>query len=128
MATMAKALGCRGVLCDGPARDLDEIREIGDFQLLCTGASPGHGPQSVQAIQVPVSDVCGMDISPGEIIHMDENGATKLPPDRVGDVLRNATELQNAEDKQLARVRECRTAAEIRELLMKGHAYGDRPR
>lgn len=127
MATMAKALGCRGVLCDGPARDFDEIREIGDFQLLCTGASPGHGPQSVQAIQVPVSDVCGMDISPGEIIHMDENGATKLPPDRVGDVLRNATELQNAEDKQLARVRECRTAAEIRELLMKGHAYGDRP-
>ena len=28
MATMAKALGCRGVLCDGPARDFDEIREI----------------------------------------------------------------------------------------------------
>ena len=43
MATMAKALGCRGVLCDGPARDFDEIREIGDFQLLCTGASPGLG-------------------------------------------------------------------------------------
>ena len=32
-----------------------------NFQLLCTGASPGHGSQSVQAIQVPVS-VGGMDV------------------------------------------------------------------
>ena len=61
MATHMKTLGCRGVVCDGPARDFDELREMGNFQLLCTGASPGHGSQSVQAIQVPVS-VGGMDV------------------------------------------------------------------
>jgi len=46
MATHMKTLGCRGVVCDGPARDFDEIREM-NFQLLCTGGSPGHGSQSV---------------------------------------------------------------------------------
>ena len=28
MATHMKTLGCRGVVCDGPARDFDEIRPV----------------------------------------------------------------------------------------------------
>ena len=28
MATHMKTLGCRGVVCDGPARDFDELRHI----------------------------------------------------------------------------------------------------
>ena len=47
MATHMKTLGCVGVVSDGPARDMDEIREMGDFQVLCTGTSPGHGQQDV---------------------------------------------------------------------------------
>ena len=55
------------------SRDLDEVRPMG-FQYMLTGVTAGHGAMAVQAVNVPVS-VGGMDVAPGEIIHMDENGA-----------------------------------------------------
>jgi len=123
MATHMKTLGCRGVVCDGPARDFDEIRPM-DFQLLCTGASPGHGSQSVQAIQVPVN-IGGMDVAPGEIVHMDEHGATKFPANKMNDVIALCKQLQAKEDDDLSRVRKCKNSAEIRAVL-EGHAYGEK--
>ena len=48
------------------------------FQLLLGGVTTGHGEMGVQAVHVPVS-VGGMDVAPGELIHMDENGAVKFP-------------------------------------------------
>lgn len=45
---------------------------------MLTGVYPGHGPMGVKAVNTPVS-ICGMDAAPGEIIHMDENGAVKIP-------------------------------------------------
>jgi 4-hydroxy-4-methyl-2-oxoglutarate aldolase len=38
------------------------------------------------SVQVPVS-IGGMDVAPGEIIHMDENGAVKFPADKLEPVL-----------------------------------------
>ena len=32
MATHMKTLGCRGVVCDGPARDFDEIRPVREIE------------------------------------------------------------------------------------------------
>ena len=115
-------LGCVGVVCDGPARDMDEIRPMG-FQVLCTGTSPGHGMQDVYAINVPVS-VAGMDVAPGEIVHMDEHGATKFPANKLSAVAENCKVLQAQEEDQLARVRAAKSSSEIREILT-GHAYGD---
>ena len=39
-----------------------------------------------QAVNVPVS-IAGMDVAPGEIIHMDENGVCKFPADKLEAVL-----------------------------------------
>ena len=44
-----------------------------EFQYLISGVTPGHGEQAVHAVNVLVS-VAGMDIAPGEIVHMDEMG------------------------------------------------------
>ena len=46
--------------------------------VLLGGVTAGHGEMAVQAVNVPVS-VGGMDVAPGELIHMDENGAVKFP-------------------------------------------------
>src|SRR5436189_159301 len=91
VVTYPASPGCLGLISNGPSRDLDEIRPM-HFQYMLTGVTPGHGAMAVQAVNVPVS-VAGMDVAPGEIIHMDENGAVKFPADKLEAVLQNAREL-----------------------------------
>ena len=112
MATSMKAIGCVGLVSDGPSRDIDAIRKL-DFQLLLGGVTAGHGDMAVQAVNVPVS-VGGMDVSPGELIHMDENGAVKFPADRAEAVLDNAVAVLADEAELFERLRRATTAAEVR--------------
>ena len=112
MTTAMKAVGCVGVVSNGPSRDLDEIRPMG-FQYILSGVTAGHGPMAVRAVNVPVS-VAGMDVSPGEIIHMDENGAVKFPAERLAAVLQNVRALQQEEAARMARLREAKDAAQVR--------------
>lgn len=111
MTTAMKTLGCVGCISDGPSRDIDEIREM-DFQYMLTGVCAGHGNFSVGAVNVPVN-VCGMDVAPGEIIHMDENGAVKFPADKIDQVADLAARLAEVEKKRMADIRACKTAEEI---------------
>ena len=79
---------------------------------------------AVQAVNVPVS-VGGMDVPPGELIHMDENGAVKFPADRAAQVLENAEKMLAGEAEHLARLRAAKTAAEVRAA---GGAYSAKPK
>ena len=100
MTTIFKACGAVGVVTNGPSRDVDEIRPM-KFQYIMSGVTPGHGPMAISAINVPVS-VAGMDVAPGELIHMDENGACKFPADRLEDVCNNIDALIKAEEEKAA--------------------------
>jgi len=113
MVTSMKSLGCMGLISDGPSRDIDAIRKL-DFQMLLGGVTAGHGEMAVQAVNVPVS-VGGMDVAPGELIHMDENGAVKFPADRAEAVLDNAVAVLADEAELFSRLRRAKTAAEVRE-------------
>jgi regulator of RNase E activity RraA len=64
-----------------------------------------------------------MDVAPGEIIHMDENGAVKFPADKLEAVLSNARKLQKEEETRMAALQKATSAAEIRAILS-GHSYG----
>jgi len=121
MTTAMESVGCVGCVSNGPGRDIDEIRPM-EFQYLVTGVSPGHGEVAVHAVNVPVS-ICGMDVAPGEVIHMDENGAVKFPAERVDDVLHNVRELVNQEDMLQERVRQADDAADVRAAF--GGEYGE---
>ena len=123
MTAAMKAVGCVGAISNGPSRDFDEIRSM-DFQYLLSGATPGHGNMAIYSINVPVS-VAGMDVSPGEIIHMDENGACKFPADKLEAVLTRARDLGREEDVMQERFRQARSAADVRKVLM-GSAYGSK--
>jgi 4-hydroxy-4-methyl-2-oxoglutarate aldolase len=112
MVTSMKAVGCIGMLSNGPSRDVDAVRRL-NFQMLLGGVTAGHGDMAVQAVNVPVS-VGGMDVAPGELIHMDENGAVKFPADKAEQVLDNARRMQEGEAQHLARLRAATTAAEVR--------------
>ncbi len=122
MVTSMQAVGCIGMLSNGPSRDVDAVRRL-DFQMLLGGVTAGHGDMAVHAVNVPVS-VGGMDVAPGELIHMDENGAVKFPADRAEQVLENAKKMLEGEAAHLARLRNAKTAAEVRAA---GGSYAAKP-
>jgi len=111
MTTMFKACGAVGVVTNGPSRDIDEIRPM-KFQYLMSGVTPGHGGMAIKAVNVPVS-VAGMDVAPGEIIHMDENGACKFPADKLAEVYKNVQELAKNEAKSMGRVGALKSAEDV---------------
>lgn len=115
MMTAFKSLGVVGLVSDGPSRDLDEIRPMG-LQYMLTGAVAGHGPFSVQAINVPV-DICGMDVAPGDIVHMDENGAVKFPAAQLDAVLERAAMLHAIEAKRQEMMRNTSDAEELGKIM-----------
>jgi len=120
MTSAMKAVGCMGVISNGPSRDLDEIRPM-KFQYMLTGVTAGHGAMAVYAVNVPVS-VGGMDVCPGDIIHMDEDGAVKFPPDKLEAVLTNVQALQKQEAERMGRLQKAKTAAEVRAIFA-GQSY-----
>jgi regulator of RNase E activity RraA len=120
MTTALQAVGCAGVVSNGPSRDMDEIRPMG-MPYLLSGVTPGHGQMSVRAVNVPVS-VAGMDVAPGEIVHMDENGACKFPADKIEAVLTNVRELMKQEAVLMERLRKAKNAAAIRQI-MESHTF-----
>ena len=63
------------------------------------------------------STFAGMDVSPGEVIHMDENGACKFPADRLDAVLANVRELQKEETVRMDALEKAQSSAEVREIL-----------
>lgn len=121
MVSAMMAMGCVGLISNGPSRDLDEIRPLG-FQYMLTGVTAGHGAMAVHSVNAPVS-VGGMDVAAGEIIHMDENGAVKFPADKLEEVLMKARELQKEEEKRQKALVNAKSAAEIR-AIFGGHSYG----
>jgi len=79
---------------------------------------------AVHSVNTPVS-VAGMDVSPGEIIHMDENGACKFPADKLDEVVKNLGLLQQEEQKRMSALSKTTTAAEIR-AIFGGKSYADK--
>ncbi len=120
MTSAMKAVGCVGAISNGPSRDIDEIRPM-KFQYLLSGVTPGHGPVGIYAINVPVT-VAGMDVAPGEIVHMDENGAVKFPADRLAAVLNNVRALREEEAARMDALKNARNAAEVRAIFA-GQSY-----
>jgi regulator of RNase E activity RraA len=120
MTSAMKAVGCVGAISNGPSRDIDEIRPMG-FQYLLSGITPGHGSMAIYAINVPVS-VGSMDVAPGEIIHMDENGAVKFPANKLEAVLTNVRKLRDEEAARMGALKDASTAAEVRAIFA-GQSY-----
>ncbi len=117
MTTTMKAVGCVGAISNGPSRDMDEIRPM-NFQYMLSGTTAGHGDMAIQAINIPVS-VAGMDVTPGEIIHMDENGACKFPAEKLDAVLENVKKLRDEEAILMAKLKKANSAIEIKRIFNK---------
>jgi len=70
---------------------------------------------AIHAINVPVS-VAGMDVAPGELIHLDENGACKFPADRLAEVCTNVEALVKGEDERAKVLSQAKNAEEVKAI------------
>jgi regulator of RNase E activity RraA len=63
-----------------------------------------------------------MDVAPGELIHMDENGACKFPADKLELILDLSVKLRAEENERIGRLQKAKSAAELR-AIFGGHSY-----
>ena len=115
MMTAFKQVGVVGAISDAPARDLEEMRPL-QVQCLFHGLSAGHGTQTIQAVNAPV-EVSGMLAAPGEIIHMDANGAVKFPRKYLKQVLEKAKLTAEYDTKRQNAMKQLTDPAEIAKAM-----------
>ena len=97
-----RRLGVVGAVTDGGVRDLAGVRErVPGFQVFAPGTVVSHGTMARLDMDVPVP-VCGMTISPGDLLHGDENGLVSVPLELAERVLARAHEVR-AEEQEMFR-------------------------
>jgi len=83
------------------------------MQYIAAGVTAQHGPMTTTAVNVQVS-IAGMDVLPGEVIHMDEDGACKFPADQLEAICANIDGFSKAEAKQSQELLCAKTPGDIK--------------
>lgn len=124
VAFAAKAAGCLGIIIDGVATDIQELRAYG-MPVWARGLSPiTCKPRFIGGeFCVPIS--CGgVTVTPGDVVFADENGVLVMPEADIEPSAERAIGMQEAEKVALGRVSKGEkfpdingTNAKIREIL-----------
>ena len=95
--TIANKLGCVGLVTDANGRDRSALRQrTPDFHVFSTGWVVSHGYGVYIDFDVPVS-ICGLTISPGDLLYGDETGLVSVPIDIAEDVVKRAEAVSEEE-------------------------------
>jgi 4-hydroxy-4-methyl-2-oxoglutarate aldolase len=104
VAFSAKAAGCVGIVIDGPATDVQELREY-DMPVWARGLSTVTGKAQFTFGEFCTPITCGgVSVEPGDAILADENGVLVLKPHEITDAATRAVGMQQQEKVSLARV------------------------
>lgn len=100
----AKFKGLAGVILNGSARDLPEIRDLG-FPVFARGLSVrGNVKESLGVINQPVA-IGGVVVGPGDIVLGDDDGVVVVPLARAEEVLETARAFAEKVEKVKTRLR-----------------------
>jgi regulator of RNase E activity RraA len=129
VAFAARAAGCVGIIIDGMATDIDELREYG-LPVWARGLSTVTGKRLFLHGEFGSPVSCGsVAVSPGDAILADENGVLVLPQADIKQAAERAIGMQQAEKVTLARLAKGEklpdingTNARIAEILAKQKA------
>lgn len=92
VCTKARYRGIAGFVVDGLVRDLERIRELGDFPVFARGVTPiGPLHRGPGEINHPIA-AGGVVVQPGDIVVGDLNGVVVVPRGSADDVLERLRE------------------------------------
>jgi 4-hydroxy-4-methyl-2-oxoglutarate aldolase len=104
VAFCAKAAGCVGIVIDGPATDVQELRDY-DMPVWARGLSTVTGKAQFTFGEFCTTVSCGgVAVEPGDAVLADENGVLVLKPGEIAEAAARAVGMQTAEKVALARV------------------------
>jgi 4-hydroxy-4-methyl-2-oxoglutarate aldolase len=103
-ASVGRRQGEAGAIVDGAVRDIDHSRKIG-YPVWCSSVSPITGKWRIQTVAInrPVS-LCGVSVSPGDLVIADEVGVCFVPFERAAEVLAVAQRLTRREADRRAKL------------------------
>ncbi len=95
MCSTYKAFGAVGIITGGAGRDLDQVEAL-HFPTFCDGVICAHGYCHIPQINVPVH-VGNITVHPGDLLHGDRNGVTRIPLEIASAVAQACGEFMAAE-------------------------------
>jgi regulator of RNase E activity RraA len=104
VAFAARAAGCLGIIIDGMATDVGELREYG-LPVWARGLSTGTGKRQFGQGEFCVPVSCGgVAVEPGDAVLADENGVLVMKAHEITAAAERAIGMQEAEKRTLARL------------------------
>ena len=104
VAFAAREAGCAGIVIDGMATDIQELREYG-LPVWARGLSPVTGKRQFGQGEFCIPVSCGgVAVEPGDAILADENGVLVLKPHEIRAAAERAIGMQQAEKGTLERL------------------------
>ncbi|MAG36089.1 MAG: hypothetical protein CL878_07590 [Dehalococcoidia bacterium] len=95
--TIAQKFGAVGMVTDSNGRDPAGIRmRTPEFHLFTTGWVVSHGYPVYVDFHSTVS-ICGLTVSPGDLLHGDASGLVSIPTDIAGDLVKRAQAVREEE-------------------------------
>ena len=103
-ASIGKRQGEIAAIVDGAVRDIDHSRNIG-YPVWCSSVSPITGKWRIQTVAINRAvSICGISVSPGDLVIADEVGVCFVPFERAAEVLAVAQRLTKREDDRLKKL------------------------
>ncbi len=114
LSNAAKERCIRGCIVEGPARDIDEAREIG-FPVYARSATARTARGRIQELEtgIPVS-VGEVTVSTGDYVIADASGIAFLPADAVERIIDTAQDIAN---REAAMTRDIRAGGRVSQVM-----------
>jgi 4-hydroxy-4-methyl-2-oxoglutarate aldolase len=104
VAYAARAAGCLGIIIDGTATDIQELRAYG-LPVWARGLSTVTGKRQFEHGEFCIPVSCGgVAVEPGDAVLADENGVLVMKPAEIREAAERAIAMQNDEKATLKRL------------------------
>jgi 3-hexulose-6-phosphate synthase/6-phospho-3-hexuloisomerase len=116
LATLScKVKGIEGVVIEGAARDIDEIKTLG-YPIFSSGSVPNAGePKGMGEINAEIT--CGGQmVRPGDYIIGDDSGVVVIPKDRAYEIAKRAQMVAQNESRLYEEIKRGKTLSQVANL------------